>query len=150
MATQYDFTVNLHDLDFIWQQIKIAEASTTTDGAVDGDKLRDLVSSALLPYGLRTVDGSWNNLLPGQELYGAADQSMPRLTQVNLAHAEYLTQVNPSGFVNDSAPRTISNLICDQTTTNPAAENAFINAQSLPGGGMIDENAGREHTLVSF
>ncbi|MGL4448072.1 MAG: peroxidase family protein, partial [Shewanella sp.] len=81
-----------------------------------------------------------NNLLPGQELYGAADQSMPRLTQVNLAHAEYLTQVNPSGFVNDSAPRTISNLICDQTTTNPAAENAFINAQSLPGGGMIDEN----------
>lgn len=60
MASQYDFTVTLHDLAFILKQIKISEAATNPDGTINGDELRELVSSPLLPYGLRTVDGSWN------------------------------------------------------------------------------------------
>jgi hypothetical protein len=32
-----------------------------------------------LPWGLRTVDGSYNNLVPGQEQFGAADQDFPML-----------------------------------------------------------------------
>jgi hypothetical protein len=62
MASQYDFTVTLHDLAFILKQIKISEAATNPDGSVNAEMLRELVSSPLLPYGLRTVDGSWNNL----------------------------------------------------------------------------------------
>lgn len=49
MATQYDFTVTLHDLAFILQQIKISEAATNPDGTINGELLRDLVSSPLLP-----------------------------------------------------------------------------------------------------
>ena len=88
MASQYDFTVTLHDLAFILQQIKISEAATNSDGSVNGDVLRELVTSPLLPYGIRTVDGSWNNLLPGQELFGSADQTMPRLTALNWQNAD--------------------------------------------------------------
>lgn len=72
-----------HDLEFILAQIRIAEAH-----AAGGD-LRQLVAgyngndgfdqAHLLPYGLRTVDGSYNNLLPGRENWGAADQSFPGL-----------------------------------------------------------------------
>ena len=53
--------VNLvkHDLQFILNQIKIAEAHAS------GTPLTELVDSPLLPYGLRTVDGSYNNLVPG-------------------------------------------------------------------------------------
>ncbi len=43
MATQYDFTVTLHDLAFILQQIKISEAATNPDGSINGELLRDLV-----------------------------------------------------------------------------------------------------------
>jgi hypothetical protein len=64
------------DLDFILAQIKIAEADVP--GA-------DLVASGLipnpeLPWGLRRVDGSNNNLVAGQGNYGAADQPFPRDT----------------------------------------------------------------------
>lgn len=65
MATpQYNFMVNLDDLAFILKQIKIAEASTNPQtGAIEN--LPTLVGSPLLPFGLRTVDGAWNNLVPG-------------------------------------------------------------------------------------
>lgn len=69
MAAQYDFTVTLHDLAFILKQIKLSESANNADGSIDGDKLTALVGDPLLPYGIRTVDGSWNNLLPGQELF---------------------------------------------------------------------------------
>ena len=83
--------VNLvkHDLEFILKQIKIAEAH-----AAGGD-LRKLVAEAggldpnaattptqafLLPYGLRTVDGTYNNLVEGRETWGAADQPFPDMS----------------------------------------------------------------------
>ena len=138
MATpQYNFTVNRLDLEFILKQIKIAEASTTPDGGIAN--LPALVGSPLLPYGLRTVDGTWNNLLPGQERFGAADNIMPRLVAAHLQGAEAMpldffgpgsgggpgtpatSYTQTSGFVFDSQPRIISNLVVDQTASNPAA-----------------------------
>jgi hypothetical protein len=95
MATtpQYNFTVNLDDLSFILKQIKIAEASTNpVTGAAEN--LPKLVGSPLLPYGLRTVDGSWNNLMPGMERAGAADNIMPRLVPGAFIPAE----ARPPGF----------------------------------------------------
>lgn len=141
MASQYDFTVTLHDLAFILKQIKISEAATNPDGSINGDALRDLVSSPLLPYGIRTVDGSWNNLLPGQELYGAADQNMPRLTALNWQDADAMTSYTQlGGMVVDADPRIISNLISDQTASNPAAVEAHNGLQDAPGGGTTSAN----------
>ena len=134
---QYNFTVNLDDLAFILQQIKIAEASTNPlTGAIEN--LPALVGSPLLPYGLRTVDGSWNSLLPGMERMGAADNVMPRLVEGVFRDAEgrpvnffgpgdpgsagsSYAQTSPGNIVYDTQPRLISNLIVDQTAANPAA-----------------------------
>ena len=44
-----------------------------------------LTQAHLLPYGLRTVDGSYNNLLPGREMWGAADQSFPGIFDAELS-----------------------------------------------------------------
>ena len=87
--------VNLvkHDLEFILKQIKIAEAHSA------GTKLTEIyvdqngnvvpqgtagavlaISHPLAPYGLRTVDGSFNNMIPGREEWGAADNPFPQLT----------------------------------------------------------------------
>jgi hypothetical protein len=120
-----------HDLQFILDQILIA------NGHAAGGDLLTLVASTLLPYGLRTVDGSYNNLTPGRENAAAADRPMPtRLTQtfrtaeavtfdvdgpgpVNVGDTTSYAQT--SGTVFDSQPRTISNLIADQTISNAAA-----------------------------
>ena len=122
--------LNTHDLQFILKQIKISEAHT------DGASLTDLVDNPLVPYGLRTVDGSWNNLTPGREWVGSSDQIMPRLLDPVFHDAETApaglhgpgspagtTQTSyeqTSGNVYDSQPRLISNLISDQTLANPA------------------------------
>ncbi|MEY2689508.1 MAG: hypothetical protein RL375_3707, partial [Pseudomonadota bacterium] len=60
-----------HDLQFILDQILISEAHTA------GGNLLSMIGSNLLPYGLRTVDGSYNNITPGLEHFGAADRPMP-------------------------------------------------------------------------
>jgi Ca2+-binding RTX toxin-like protein len=136
------FTVSAADLSYILKQIKIAEfhaANTTTEtglcGALVGDGPNQ-IPSTLLSYGLRTVDGSCNNLEQGQTKFGAADQVFPRLTvpefdkEVELAVVPGIGPVGPPGLTNynqtngvvvDSQPRMISNLIVDQTSTNPAA-----------------------------
>src|SRR6056297_2354511 len=122
--------VNTNDLKHILDQIRIAEQH------VAGTPLTELVQNPLLPYGLRLVDGTLNNLTPGREDWGSADQVMPRLlestflTQPDTAH---LADANPrapqagptsytqtSGSVYDADPRVISNLVADQTLANPA------------------------------
>lgn len=152
-----DFNVSQGDLEFIIKQIEISEAhaedsladsnssplckSTSTFDIpsqthfdLDGDPC---VGSPLLPFGLRTVDGRWNNLMPGQNGYGTAQEVFPRLLEADYKEAETTPPFapgNPSdqpgpgtsyaqtdGFVYDSEPRTISNLIVDQTVSNPAA-----------------------------
>src|SRR3954452_12857314 len=80
------FTVTASDLSYILKQIKIAEnhvAKTTSAtgpcGAMLGPGPNQL-SSPLLSFGLRTVDGSCNNLVSGRGRIGAADEVFPRLT----------------------------------------------------------------------
>jgi len=135
------FTVTPADLAFIFKQIKIAEyhvANTTSltgpCGALVGTG-PDQIVNPLLSFGLRTVDGTCNNLQPGQETFGAVDQTFPRLTTPEFRSAEdsNVPGIGPvgapgqtsyeqtSGAVVDSEPRMISNLIVDQTSTNPAA-----------------------------
>ncbi len=110
----------------------------------------DRIPDAITTYGLRTVDGACNNLSNVLSLtnandshptpsfgnhpsFGAADQPFPRLTNPAFRNAE----ASPPGFppaasssytqklagnvVYDSQPRLVSNLIVDQTATNPAA-----------------------------
>jgi Ca2+-binding RTX toxin-like protein len=113
------------DLNFILDQIKIAEAEAA------GHDLLSLIPNVRLPYGLRTVDGSLNNLVPNQSEFGAADNVFPRLTDpvFNTAEAPppgfgppgLTSYQQTSGLVFDSQPRTISNLVVDQTANNPAA-----------------------------
>ncbi len=88
---------------------------------------------------MRTVDGTYNHLLPGTENQGAADNPFPRLLRSGLsglqnsldmngpAPGEVLTAPNynpsnnPNDIVRGSSLRTISNLLVDQTLSNPAA-----------------------------
>ncbi len=114
------FNLNASDIRFIRQQIRIAEAHAA-GGALLGPG-PDQVAHPALPNGLRTVDGSFNNLIPGQERFGSADQLFPRLAPPNFRPAESGTSyTQKKGLVFDSHPRTVSNLIVDQTLGNPAA-----------------------------
>src|SRR5665648_80776 len=130
---------NKSDLEFILQQIKIANAHP--DGDVPIGTGTNQISSPLLPFGLRTVDGTYNNLIPGQKDFGAADTVFPHLVNTpNFKTADNLTfdpdgpgpinigaptsYTQFSGIVEDAQPRIISNLIVDQTSSNPAAVEA--------------------------
>jgi Ca2+-binding RTX toxin-like protein len=125
---------NRADLDFILRQIRIAELNRTREGAngapIAGVPITDLVENPLLPFGLRTVDGRENNIVPGREGWGAADTLFPRMLPPDFQPAEGGTSYasdNPSadpranGVVIDSQPRVISNLVADQTLNNVAA-----------------------------
>src|SRR4051812_23879729 len=134
------FTLNASDLKFILKQIKIAERHAITENG-PGQPLvgpgEFQIANPMLPYGLRTVDGSENNLQPGQNTFGAVDQKFPRLTDPVFRDAEAsdgtfgppgpTTYKSKRGAVIDSQPRVISNLIVDQTATNPAAIEAAGN-----------------------
>ena len=123
------------DLEFMLQQIRVAEAHSA-GGELSGPGANQ-VSNPLFPYGLRTVDGEYNNLIAGQREFGAADNLFPRLTEPLFGPAGPLpfdpdgpgplkagdptSYEQKKGIVSDSEPRTISNLISDQTANNPAA-----------------------------
>ena len=146
------FTVTAADLAYILKQIKIAEAhvANTTSatgpcGALIGTGPNQ-IPDALTSYGLRTVDGSCNNLIKGRETFGAADQVFPRHATPSFSNAESVpagfgpagpsSYQQKSGNVFDSQPRQISNLIVDQTSTNPAAVAAAgfpVRTQGNPG-----------------
>jgi Ca2+-binding RTX toxin-like protein len=170
------FVVTPGDLSFILKQIKIAERHSTTqtasdpcgtllaqpgDGIPDSEQVPDVITS----YGLRTVDGSCNNLkaatgvqAPGQpngqfagnpnpSFFGAANQVFPRLTTPSFRDADPITPDFPvgapgpttykskTGSVLDSEVRVTSNLIDDQTNTNPAAVAAAGHPQRTQTGG---------------
>ena len=140
------------DLDFILAQIKVAEkhaayvANPLDPNAAPlyGTGAAGQVGSVptyTLSVGLRTVDGSDNNLLPGQQKWGAADQQFPELVDPVFrpadgtlfdpdgpgpapampTQANYNPSNNPNSLVFDSSLRTISNLIVDMTLGNPSA-----------------------------
>ena len=152
------------DLDFILQQIRIAEAHTAAGGTREA--LVALVGDTQQPLGLRTVNGTFNNLLPGQTNFGAADQPFAQLVapQYNPGYQPGATvggvvqRLDANGnpmfvdafgnpalatdpgaipvmmVVGDTTPRTISNLIADMTSDNPAATAAY-DASVLAGTG---------------
>ncbi|MFZ2366927.1 MAG: peroxidase family protein [Azonexus sp.] len=104
------------DLQFILDQIKVAERNAA------GEDMLDLMANPRMAVGLRTVDGSLNNLTAGQTEFGASDNVFPRMTDPSFSAAEAgSSYAQTSGIVTDSQPRTISNLIVDQTANNPAA-----------------------------
>lgn len=140
-------TLVRHDLEFILQQIRIAEAHAA------GADLSTLVDSPLFPYGLRTVDGSYNNLTEGRETWGQSGQPFPRMSEPDYrnegddalmfgtpANPVWLTNNDyastggtapgpmtlPPGTVVDADPRLISNLVVDQSLKNPAAIAAAV------------------------
>ncbi|MEE1619985.1 peroxidase family protein [Zafaria sp. J156] len=182
-----DFNVTQGDLEFIIKQIDIAEdhakqwtrnqdasplcdtasrqfhinSQTYTDqrGLNDSDR-GYCVGTATMPYGLRTVDGRWNNLLPGQDGYGTANRVFPRLLTpdyITAGPVPFGIPGNPfgtpgtitsyeqtDGFVFDTRPRTISNLIVDQTTANPAAVEVMdrVDGAGVENGAVIRRLAG--------
>lgn len=113
------------DLQFILDQILLAESG-------------NMPPTAFHPWGLRTVNGVGNHVIPGQETWGSADQNFPRLltpvwrngTPVTMpvgpgqALGSPTSYLQTSGFVFDTSIRLISNLIVDQTANNPAAVEA--------------------------
>ncbi|MGL5911410.1 MAG: peroxidase family protein, partial [Phycicoccus sp.] len=138
------FNLNRSDLRFILKQIQIAErhAATRTTVAPCSTLLGTAADQipngnqqgATLPWGLRTVDGTCNNLIAGQEEFGAADTVFPRAVAARFRAAESGDPDGPgpapdgptsytqtSGIVIDSQPRLVSNLIVDQSADNPAA-----------------------------
>src|SRR5207237_2667862 len=127
-AVGQGFIISAEDYRFIDEQILVAQ-----DHAAGGNLLGpgpNQVKDPQLPRGLRTVDGSFNNLVPvpDQHLFGAADRLFPRLLTPNFRDAEpapgttgpVTSYKQTTGNVFDSEPRLISNLIVDQTTTLPA------------------------------
>ncbi len=127
-----NFVLDAGDLRFIYQQILVAQ-----DHAAGGKLFGtgpNQVSDPQLPRGLRTVDGSYNNLVPvpDQHLFGAADRLFPRLTVPLFRDAQTFNGAltsykQKSGIVADAEPRIISNLIVDQSASNPAAVAAAAN-----------------------
>ncbi|CAB4889650.1 unannotated protein [freshwater metagenome] len=110
------------------------------------------ITDPKLPWGLRQVDGRNNNLTagqstwdgklytstPGKSAWGAADQPFVRMTpalwrtteepgypttELGAVSTNYDPAYRPSS-IQDSSPRTISNLIVDQSSSNPAAVEA--------------------------
>ncbi|UPT61165.1 MAG: hypothetical protein M0D54_11920 [Hyphomonadaceae bacterium JAD_PAG50586_4] len=136
------------DLQFILDQIILAESG-------------GLPPTAFHPWGLRTVNGTNNHIIPGQEAWGSADQNFPRLLNPVWRNASVVTlpglpgqplgsatsYLQTTGFVFDPQLRLISNLIVDQTPNNPAAiivalESVGIsNAESVPALQQALENA---------
>lgn len=126
------FHLNIHDLTRMLADIQISERHVQSNYS----ELTDAQGASLgnlVPYGLRTVSGQYNNLVHTD--YGSADQTMPRLLTPVFIGAEtspYSGQATSyaqtSGSVYDSAPRTISNLISDQSINNPAAIVAALTA----------------------
>lgn len=166
------FVLNQNDLEFILRQIQISEAHAADEREPSNSTLlcsnpQDVsgtcVPDVMRPAGLRTVDGSYNNLVPGQSDYGTSGRAFPRLLDpVWLEGDTVPTSAPPNaggenavcegaegplgqtcyaqteGFVYDTEPRVISNLIVDQTTNNPAIVNQIEagTATLIPGTDM--------------
>ncbi len=165
------FVLNQNDLEFILRQIQISEAHAADELDPSNytllcsnpqDMSGSCVQDVARPAGVRTVDGSYNNLRVGQSGYGSSDLAFPRLLDPVWLQGEPAPsrQAPPNfggtppgsapgphavcqpgvpgagmdpwgqtcyaqteGFVYDTEPRVISNLIVDQTTSNPAIVN---------------------------
>ncbi|WP_092919148.1 peroxidase family protein [Agrococcus baldri] len=181
------FVLNQNDLEFILRQIQISEAHAADQQNPSNytllcgnpqDATGTCVPDVMRPAGVRTVDGSYNNLFVGRSAWGSGLQEFPRMldpvwregepapsqeappnfggTPPGSApgpHAICQAPGTPGagmdpwgdtcyaqteGFVYDSEPRVVSNLIVDQTTSNPAIVNQIDagTAELIPGTDM--------------
>ncbi|MBL4919381.1 peroxidase family protein [Szabonella alba] len=141
------------DLDFILAQIKVSEEHADYVAGVSGARplfgVNGIIPASNISWGLRTVDGSFNNLIPGRTNWGAADQPFPELLDPVYRDAEtfdpdgpggspamptsYAPSNNPGSIVVDSAIRTISNLIVDMSPGNPAAVEKALDIAGIDG-----------------
>nr|WP_135210601.1 peroxidase family protein [Vitreimonas flagellata] len=126
------------DLQFILDQIILAESGA-------------LPPTAFHPWGLRTVNGTNNHIIPGQEAWGSADQNFPRLLNPVWRNASVVTMpglpgqplgsstsyLQTSGYVFDPQIRLISNLIVDQTPNNPAAVIVALQVAGISNGDNV-------------
>nr|WP_306238999.1 peroxidase family protein [Ornithinimicrobium cryptoxanthini] len=157
MATDEDpaFRLIPADLEFILKQIEISEAHAYAMETGDQtysllctdnqDTSNKCVRSPMLPHGLRTVDGSFNNL-EFDTATGKSNELMPRLLPIRWREGETAPPGAPTagdtsmcedpagtcyeqydGLVYDSQPRVISNLVVDNTTNNPTVAEAAAN-----------------------
>ncbi|MDL5352751.1 peroxidase family protein [Microbacterium sp. zg-YB36] len=164
-ATDEDpsFVLTQNDLEFILRQIQVSEAHAAdvlnpsnyellcTD---QGDAAQNCVSDEARPKGVRTVDGSFNNLRVTQSEYGASDNAFPRLLEAEWRQADpeeldlgfeantpeqtagcaagTTCYGQTSGNVYDAQPREISNTIVDQSMDNPAIANQVQAGTAIP------------------
>ncbi len=144
------FVVSESDLAYILDQIKIAEAHAATqnsDGSIKAgtnpfqlnSTLKTDIPNNLLQLGLRQIDGRNNNLTTGfsswngfeyvttvgKSTWGSAGQPFKRTTPVSYkgVFGDGATRA-ADGHLTDNEIRTISNLIADQSSSNPAAQAA--------------------------
>src|SRR5258706_5017866 len=132
------FVLNREDLRFIFHQIMVGQTHATTysaqhpcdtllgPGPFQVNGIGNPNGNPQLPVGLRTVDGSCNNLVPvpDQHAFGKADRLFPRQTTPVFKDAEQGTSYKQkllNNTVIDSQPRIVTNLIADQSDANPAA-----------------------------
>ena len=82
------FVLTQNDLEFILRQIQISEAHAADElnpsnyelyCPGQGTAAQNCVPDIMRPAGVRTVDGSYNNLVANRGGYGAADNAFPRL-----------------------------------------------------------------------
>ena len=141
------------DLDFILAQIRIAEAHAA------GSRSPLAGAERARGCGLRTVDGSFNNLVTfggaDQSEFGAADNVFPRLVDPVFRDADNVSidldgpggqsvETRPrydqtSDFVFDASPRTISNLIVDQTSQQPGGRRDRRQCRTAASAGTADD-----------
>lgn len=148
------FVLTQNDLEFLLRQIQISESHAAGNPlrcANDEDTSGKCITGDARTLGVRTVDGTENNLLAGQSHYGSADRAFPRLLEpewrqadpnpafpgtvpptgppgnppavVSMCEPGNTCYAQTDGIVYDADPRTISNLIVDQTVNNPAILN---------------------------
>ena len=168
MATDNDpaFRLVPGDLEFILKQIEISEAHAHAVVTQDEDysllcqsktdTTGKCVRDPMLPHGLRTVDGTFNNL-EFDATIGSSNQTMPRLLPIRWREGLAPMAGGPptgdtsmcedpagscyeqhDGAVYDTQPRQISNLIVDNTTNNPTVADAAANNP----GSVIDPDTG--------
>ena len=95
------FVLDIGDLRFILDQIRISETHAAVSSpddpncqALRGDGPNQLPlgdGGELLPFGLRTITGVCNNLVPGREYFGASGQPFPRMTEERYIDAEVIS-----------------------------------------------------------
>src|SRR5262252_9919204 len=86
------------DLEFILKQIEIAERNAA------GESLLDILPNVEVPWGLRTVDGTFNNIYLTQNEFGAADNVFPRLADSNFPTIGTANYAQVGGTVIDPTP----------------------------------------------